>query len=313
MSIRWALGRRPPKRAPAVMLKLTGVVPEHPATVDHLSRAGLAFGLYENDDFSDCGPTSVANLVRLVTSWLGGGMVAPTQNDVFDLYRRSGNPDFNPATDADDNGVDMQTMLEALLAEGIGGRKPVAFASVDHTDVDAVRAAVAIFGGVLFGVDLQEAQRDQTDARRWEYAPSPEWGGHAVMAGQYEDPDGVGSDVLGVVTWAQQVECTDAFLAHQLDEVWVVIWPEHLTDAGFLAGVDVQALAADYQALTGRPLPIPLPGPDPRPDPGAASFPVAADLVARIDRVAARHRLSPQTWLDRHLRNYFDLMTTMTD
>src|SRR5436190_16980905 len=107
--------------------------------------------MYGNDQYGDCGPVSVANYIRLVTQYLTGAEVAVSQDAVFDLYRRSGNPNFDPATDADDNGVDMQTMLEALAAGGIGGGfKPVAFAKVDVTRVDEVRAAIAIFGGVLF-------------------------------------------------------------------------------------------------------------------------------------------------------------------
>src|SRR4051794_23725983 len=118
------LGRRPPSGKPALMLGdflKAGVAPAHPATGDHFKQ--LEFGLYENDQFGDCGPTSVANLVRLVTGGLLGTEIQPSQDDVFDLYRRSGNPNFDPKTDADDNGVDMQTMLEALLSGGNGGGK----------------------------------------------------------------------------------------------------------------------------------------------------------------------------------------------
>jgi hypothetical protein len=54
------LGLRPPSRKPALRLAefLTGAVPAHPATADHFGT--LAFGLYDNDRFGDCGPTSVA-------------------------------------------------------------------------------------------------------------------------------------------------------------------------------------------------------------------------------------------------------------
>src|SRR5438552_1440553 len=107
------LGRRPPKGAPSLKLSsiLTGGIPPHPPTADHFGK--LQFGLYQNDRFGDCGPTSVANLVRLVTGGLLVTEVQPSLNDVFDLYGRSGNPNFDPATGADDNGVVMQTMLEA--------------------------------------------------------------------------------------------------------------------------------------------------------------------------------------------------------
>lgn len=258
---RRALGRRPPTNQPALMLRdvLTGVLPTHPLTADYLT--GLTFGLYGNDRYGVCGPTYVANYRRLVTARLVGAMHAPSQSDVYDLYRRSGNPRFDPSTGADDGGVVMQDMLNAVHKGGIGGIKCVAYAKVDVGDHETMRAATAIFGGLGFGVDLQTAQQAQTDEGVWRYSPTPEWGGHAVLAGQY-DPDS-----QQVVTWGQLVDMSDSFVQRQAEEAWVVIWPEHLADRTFLDGVDLVALARAYRALTGRDLPVPdpMPGPGPRP------------------------------------------------
>jgi hypothetical protein len=257
------LGRRPPSNKPALRLGdiLTGVVPAHPATADHFRQ--LPFGLYANDKYGDCGPTSVANLVRLVSGGLLGTEVQPSQDDVFDLYRRSGNPNFNPQTGADDNGVDMQTMLEALLSGGIGDGRggvllPVAFAKVDVTSDDQLTAAVSIFGGSLWGVDLQVAQQTQTDAHppKWDYRHSGEWGGHAIVAGAYES-----GALEDVISWATRVETTSGFRRHQLQEAWVVVWPWNLEHPAFQEGVDLAALASAYKALTGRDLPLPDPAP----------------------------------------------------
>lgn len=256
-------GLRPPSNRPALHLAdvLTGTVPPHPATADHLADA--TFGLYENDKFGDCGPTAVANLRRLITTGLTGTMQAPTQDDVFDLYRRSGNPDFNPTTGAGDNGVDMQTMLEALLAGGIGGVKPLAFAKVDVSSDSEMTAAISIFGGLLWGVDLDTAQQSQTDNGEWTYVDSPEWGGHAVLAGAYE-----AGSLEDVETWALRVKTTSTFRQRQLQEAWVVIWQESVDHPAFQAGVDLEALAVDYADLTGSPFPAVVP-PAPAPVPPA--------------------------------------------
>jgi hypothetical protein len=247
---------------------LTGRVPDHPAHVDHLIRDGLTFGLYGNDRFGVCGPASLANSRRLTTAWLTGHMTAPSQADVFDLYRRAGNPNFTPETGEDDNGVVLADMLSTALHTYIAGVKPVCYARVNTADHDEIRAATAIFGALVVGVDLQTAQQHQTQAGVWDWVPSGEWGGHAVLAGAYADEPGNAWDRLGVITWAETVECTTAFLARQLLEAWVVVWPEHLTDRGFLQGVDLGKLAAAYEELTGRPFPqVPAPGPSPRPEP----------------------------------------------
>jgi hypothetical protein len=260
-----ALGRLSPKRAPALRLALTGRVPDHPAAADHFARVSR-WVLGGNDRFGTCGPTGAANSRLLTLLYLSGAVFTPTDEDVFDLYRRSGNPDFDPETGAGDNGVDLQTMLEAMHSGGLAGTKPVCFAQVDHTNLDEVRAAEAIFGSVLLGVVLDTAQQAQTDEGLWDYASSAVWGGHAVLSGRYTD-DAVAeaSDRTGVVTWAEVVDTTDRFLDLQLEEAWVIIWPEHLGDTTFLEGVDQARLRADYQALTGRSFPS---GPVPQPDPG---------------------------------------------
>jgi NAD(P)-dependent dehydrogenase (short-subunit alcohol dehydrogenase family) len=268
------LGLRPPTNAPALMLAeiLSGSVPAHPAAADHFGK--LQFALYGNDRYGDCGPTSVANLVRLVSAGLTGRMVAPSQGDVFDLYRRSGNPGFDPATGADDNGVVMQEMLDALLAGGIGGLRPVAFAKVDVTSDDELNAAVSIFGGLLWGVTLEVAQQQQTD--QWAYQKTDVWGGHAVVNGAY-------SGVIDVVvSWAERIRTLASFRRFQLDEAWAVIWPWNLDHPAFQEGVDVSALADAYHRLTGKTLPVPTPAPTPAPTNDLAK------LLARLRRDAER-------------------------
>jgi hypothetical protein len=277
-------GRRKPKNAPALRLRslLTGVVPTHPLSADHFGT--LAFGLYGNDKFGVCGPTSVANLIRLITGCLLGAEITPSQEDVYDLYRRSGNPKFDPATDADDNGVDMQTMLEELLKNGIGDGKggkvkPVAFAKVDVTNDAELEAAVSIFGGVLWGVNLETAQEAQTDATtpRWDHKRSAEWGRHAVLNGAYE-----ASALEDVISWAIRVQTTGSFRANQLEEAWVVVFPWHLENRAFQAGVDVAALAVAYKALTGKDLEIPTPAPAPAPAPAEQATSIDQALWAIV-------------------------------
>jgi hypothetical protein len=244
----YRLGRKPPSGAARLKLSRffdATAVPAHDPTDDNLLR--YLFQLYGNDKYGDCGPTSVGNNVISVSH----GLNIPALNDVLDLYKRSGNPNFP----ADDNGVVMQDMLNALLAGGLGGRKPVAFAAIDHGDDAEMEAAVNVFDGVLLGVDLEVAQQGQTNTGVWDYKPSPEWGGHAIYCGKYVAATGR----LSVITWAKIVETTEAFRDNQLDEAWVVVWPEHLDRPG----VDRAALARAFHDLTGKTLPVPGPSADP--------------------------------------------------
>lgn len=251
------LGRRPfdPELPQLEIGKyLTGKVPAHPSAVDYFGRV-TDWGMYGNDRFGVCGPTEIANNRKLTSLYLTGVEQSPTQEDVFDLYRRSGNPNFDPETGEDDNGVNMQVMLKSVLDEGIGGVKCLAFAHVNVHRPEEVRAAIAIFGGVHFGVNLMTAQQGQPDM--WAWTPgSFEWGGHAVMGGLYVAPAHTRDyPDVSVITWAEIVAMSKQFEQHQVEEAWVVIWPEHLGDKSFQAGVDLSELKTDYKALTHREFP----------------------------------------------------------
>lgn len=290
------LGRRPPKNAPALRFARfwTGAIPEHSPAADHFSRV-TEWGLWRNDEFGDCGPVSYGNLRKLISLYLTGAEDDVTQDDVLALYKLV-NPTFDPDDPGGpgDAGVDMQTMLELALEHGFAGKKPLAFAKVDASNLDELRAAIEIFGGVLLGIDLETAQQSQTDSGVWDYKKSGEWGGHAVMCGRYVDDTTDTKDRSGVVTWAEVVDFTNAFAKRQLDEVWLVIFEEHLGDKGFKEGVDRQALASEFFALTGREFPIqPNPQPEPpAPAPGPAPVPVdgADEALAAAARRWLRYR-----------------------
>ena len=296
-----ALGKQKPINAPALMLAdlLTGVVPATPEQADHFEDVN-GWILGSNDRFGTCGPTSVANHLRLTVTNLTGTPTWVSDDDIFDLYRRSGNPGFDPSLPdgGEDNGVIMQKMLGALLSGGIGGHKPLAYARIAPGDMDTLDKAIAIFGGILLGLDLKVPQQRQST---WDAAGGAEWGGHAVMAGKYTNPTGTSLDRTTVVTWAEEVDMTHNFVAAQEDEAWVVIWPEHLGSRAFLEGVDVRALASAYEELTGRPFPSipepPEPAPAPAPADAGADLAVALRRFLSGKRVPAYLRKAAQRWL----------------
>lgn len=268
------LGRRRPdlKRIndPSITLRLGDIlrVPTHATAADHLAPIA-DWTMLGNDQWGDCGPVSVANSRRITTKALTGVELQPTLDQVLDLYRRSGNPTFDPKTGAGDNGVDMREMLQATMAGGFAGVRPVAFASVNARNQLECEAAIDIFGFLLLGLDLQVAQQAQLDSRPplWDYRRSGEWGGHAVCAGAYTGSDAARTNDVSVVSWAEVVGTTDTFWGHQVDEAWVVIWPEHLGSAAFHAGIDTATANSIYSQLTGKPGPFPDKPPPPPPVP----------------------------------------------
>jgi hypothetical protein len=255
-------GRRSPKNAPALRLAplLTGKAPIVPSRINY-GADFLGWQMLGNDVAGDCVAVTWANQRALVTTALTKATEYPNQAEVWKFYKTQ-NPDFNPKgtqqTDGPgssaDGGMDIQTALEHLAKKGgPDGVKAYAFAKVDYTNQNELRAAHAIFGQVWYGVNVLDInQTEFYEGKPWRYVKdSPVDGGHSIT--------GVGYDPTHYkfVTWAQETEWTEAFRTHQVEEAWVVIWPEHIGTKEFEAGIDVDQLAADYELITGRPLLIP--------------------------------------------------------
>ena len=270
------LGLRPPDPvalARMLRFRLTGAIPAHPVTADHLS-AVPAWNGATNFSYGTCGPVSAANMAILTWWWCLGELISVSDDAIFDLYRRSGNPDFDPVTDEDDLGVDMTTMLSALKAGGIeithaDGTtevvKPIVYGAV-ATGIDTVRAVTSIFGGAILAGTLDVAQQSQTDAGLWDYkSGSGVWGGHAFMGGKYTSSAVAHTADETVITWMQMCGFTDTFWAHQGEEAYVPVFRPLYDHPAFQAGVDQAALKADFLAVTGQPLPDPGPPPAPVP------------------------------------------------
>ena len=254
--------RRPDPSRPALRLGtyLTGVVPAHPLAADYLSRLS-GWQMLGNDQYGDCVAVTWANVRRLVTAVLSTEHY-PSLADVLTVYKTQ-----NPGFPAEDNGMDIQTLLGYLVkTAGPDGVKALGFAKVDYTNPDEVKAAIAIFGSVWIGTIVQQAQETQfSNGQPWDYVSgSPDAGGHSVITGGY-GPAGAGA--LGgderFITWAQETSFTDNYWSREVEEAWVVLWPEHLGSEEFLAGVDLASFAADYTEITGQPFPVPVPPPAP--------------------------------------------------
>lgn len=267
-------GRRPAKNAPSLalasFLKVDAAVPPRPASEDYF-KVISDWQMLGNDQYGDCVAVTAANERHAINKILGGKSTYASLDQVISFYKTQ-----NPNFPSDDNGMEIQTALETLVKTGdkyFDGVKPVAFAKVDHTNLDEVKSALAVFGMLWVGLTVLDANMTEfNNGQPWDYvANSPVDGGHSVVAGGYR---GQSANDVQFITWAAETGFTDSFWTNLVEEAWVVIWPEQFGTAQFEAGVDVNALAAAYLQLTGKVLPVPAPAPTPTPTPVPTPVPV---------------------------------------
>lgn len=269
-------GKRPPKNAPAI--SATGLLRVSasalPAYTPADAAPSLSYPMDENDAWGDCVVAAKDHGFQAILTLLTGSYVNMTYDQILALYKTQ-NPDFDPSGangngpgSSADGGMEIQTMLEYLVKQG----EILGFAKVDHSSPADLRAAIYVFEHVITGVVVDDAQmNEQFDAGTWDYAPgSPEDGGHCIPMVGF-DPD-----QLTCVTWAALIKCTNAFVAKQMDEAWVMILPVHINKPGFRDNFDLAGFAAAYKEITGATFPVtvdPTPVPDPTPTPTPTPVP----------------------------------------
>ena len=130
-------------------------------------------------------------------------------------------------------GVDSGLYPDGVLKEWEAGTLPAAAASIwgtsgslvtlDPTNIEQIKAAIATFGWVGIGVSLQQAQEDQFGSgQRWDYvAGSPIVGGHFVVLTGF-DKAGVGPYTL---SWAKGFRSTWAFVTNLASEAYTGVLP----------------------------------------------------------------------------------------
>jgi hypothetical protein len=279
LMISFRRGKRPAQPA-RPQLRLTArhlaALPAPPPSVDY--GAGL-FPLYGNDLYGCCVEAGVGHQVGQYTLHSTGAEALFTDADILNAYSAiTGFRADDPFTDL---GTYTQDAMTWWRRTGLAGHKILMFASLDLTDVTALRQAVALFGAVGVGFNFPASAMDQFNAGRpWTVVKgSPLEGGHYVIATGYD------SAWLRTKTWGTEQLMAWSFLAAYADEAWVVITQEMADNAGVtFSGVDLYGLGQDFAALTGQPNPIPV-------QPTPVPLDVDAVFAAVLKPWAAEHHI----------------------
>jgi hypothetical protein len=220
----------------------------------------LAFPMYGNDRLGDCMYAAACHADNTFTGNVGTESTFDEHALERDYERLSGG----------DNGLDEGTLIEGWKA-GLAGVQAASILDaldIDTTDLATMRAAVYLFGGVLFMLDVPDRWCDTNDGDTWDVpAVADQNNGHGTFIN--------GVDANGnyhLLTWGGARKLTPAGL-RACDPNGFVAFSLRWFDARGYApnGLHYAQLSALWVAAGGRPLPAsPFPAPAPVPSPTPA-------------------------------------------
>lgn len=204
------------------------------------------WGMMLNDKIGDC---TVAAGGHSIQQWTANAtkQITPSDESILSAYKAiSGYVPGHPETD---NGANMLDVLKYWRKSGIADRKIGAFASVEPTNFNHVRAAIWIFGGAYLGLNLPKSAQKQ---EVWDVpAGGPRgpgrpgsWGGHAVNVA------GFGPKGLLIVTWGALKWMSWEFLKAYGDEIYAIISEDFLVEGKTPNnGFDMETLKTDLKLV----------------------------------------------------------------
>jgi hypothetical protein len=207
------------------------------------------WGAMENDRIGDCGLAGPGHMIQAWTANASAEVVVPDSQIVLSYSAVSG---YDPATGANDKGVVLTDVLQYWQSVGIGGHKIAGFLSIEPSNLDLVRAAIYLFGGVLAGVKLPAiAQQEINAGQPWSvirpHSPASQpgtWGGHAIPLTSYDD------DGMACVTWGKIQPMTWAWWDMYTDECYAVVSEDWLDANGRApSGLNLTQLLADLKVI----------------------------------------------------------------
>lgn len=243
--MKYKLGRKPKKVDPRVygLRKYLTTLPSFPSSIDWSGKVS-AWGMLLNDSLGDCAIAAPAHMDMLWTANVGAP-VTITDQQVLSDYEAVGG--YNPANPSTDRGCAMLDVLNYWRTTGIAGRTMIGYATLDIGNLDEMRSAIANFGAIYIGVNLEQSDMDSADSTDpWDGTldPSKVIGGHAIPLVAYD-----GATFI-CVTWGMKKSMTPVWLQSRIDEAYVVISGDWINFSGVSpSGLNLSGLQSDISRL----------------------------------------------------------------
>ncbi len=203
-----------------------------------------SWGMMLNDTLGDC---TIAAIGHAVQTWSANRYREITIADAAILQAYERWCGYNPANPASDHGGVELDVLNRWRTQGLDGHTLLGYADPTVGDLNEVRQAINLFGGVYIGLALPATAQTQAvwdvDAAGGESAAPGSWGGHAVFVTDYDQ------DSFTCVTWGQLKRMTTAFWQAYVQEAHALLCPDWFNATGAPNGFDINQLSSDLLAL----------------------------------------------------------------
>jgi len=209
----------------------------------------VPYGMLANDRLGDC---VIACAAHQEMNWgavvNAGTPFVPTDDQVIADY--SAVAGYVPGDSSTDNGTNMLDAMHYWLRKGFVGR-PIAqtFATLDTQNIDQIKAAIYLFGGVPIGFNVPQSMVDELNAGidptfAFVQNDKPSGEGHCVL------PVGYGRSGAAAVSWGKVYHFSWEFWQAWVDEAYCVVSKNWLKQSGVSpTGLDLDGLLQDAQAI----------------------------------------------------------------
>ena len=205
--------------------------------LDNAANLPANLGMMLNDQLGDCTCAGMGHETQLVSFDAQGVMITPPDADVLKAYEAVAG--YNPATGANDDGAQEQTVLQYWQRYGLayhGGRHKISgYAEVDVRNPDDVCEAIQEGGCAYIGFDVPSGLMDdvQNGVTVWDAKPSygAIEGGHCVVVTGFNRYTPTAPE-FNLISWGSKFSMTWAFWQQYVDEAYMLIDPMWIERTG---------------------------------------------------------------------------------
>jgi hypothetical protein len=214
-------------------------LPKPPETGDWTN--GITdWGMMLNNVHQCCTIAAAAHAVQVWTEHTSGETTIP-DSLVLKYYEEWDG--YNPSAPNTDGGAAALNVLTAWQKSSFDSHKLIAYADLAFTNLEEVRQAIHLFGGVYIGLLLPTTAKTQ---QVWDVVPNGgddakpgSWGGHAVFVPKYD------AETFTCISWGRLYPMTVAFWNTYVDEAHVLLSHNWIEAKGSPSGFDLEQLKTD--------------------------------------------------------------------